>query len=493
MSLGEDWKAASKNAQRNPSAGKNRHKLTGKVPGLLSPAGLLAVLILAYPDVKKYQTRIKQLGIQWMIQRRDRLRVQRGFWKGITNSDLYSIFEAEEEPPIDDLDDCTPYILNKPDGVGLHDKTAMFTKPSTSLEADAGTHEDTDTEADGNADAELSMNEQASISYSPDVSETAHDIQRLSMVLNPVCSKVETDLMNWLMARPCAEEVLLPWCRFWADMHDQALSYDEQIVTRSLFLQSLRRLESIQASDFSDAAESYMLQDMEDVRETPFTPGSGALEELKQSQGYVAWEAMCAQLMQHVDRACAGDLTMLLDQQICFFRKIQAHKIFSSYTEDIITLNRLRARGFLYVKHSEGEEERSYRRRLLDNRAALWLTNWQLRAIVMPGHNDVLTPEQASIYEGKVVSSSGNSFTYTVPPQPTIPLDIPVDRDQIDVMLGYELLRKLFGKIPPPGSIPATSSTSDATERPTPAKAGQSRAMQFESTNIRRLDDIVNK
>ncbi|KAI0410363.1 hypothetical protein F5X98DRAFT_359723 [Xylaria grammica] len=390
--------------------------------------------------------------------------------------DCVKLNMAPIDVPANNLDDHTPYIPTEPDGVGLGNETARLIKPPSSLGAKANTHGSTGTDSD----------------ILLELSETADDVQGLSMALNPVYSKAETDLMRWLMTLPCTEEVLLPWCRFWAEMHDQAQSYNEQIVTRSLFLQSLRRLESLRCSAFSDAAESYMLQDMEDVRATPSPLDHATLGELEQSEGYVAWGAVRAQLMQHVDAGYADDLAMLLDRQACFFREVQAHEIFSSYIEDVVTLDRLRARGFLCVEHPEGEEEKTYRRRLLDNRAALRLTNWQLRAIVMPGHNDVLTPEQASIYKDKFASSLEDSppHNINVQHQPTIALDILVDRDQVDARLGYDLFRKLFGKIPPPSSMPASASISHATQKASLAKVGQSHAIQFVSPRIRPHDIV---
>ncbi|RYC64465.1 hypothetical protein CHU98_g1747 [Xylaria longipes] len=486
MSLGDDWKAASQNARRDPSAGKNRYRLTGKVPGLLSPAGILAVLILAYPDIKKYQTRIEQLGIQWMIQPRDTLLVRRGFWKHITDRDLHSIFDPEEdrrsevafladytqlfgknftscrvdmrpylppwalkyvrvtmpiEVPVDDRDDYTPYLSHEPHDVSPGDWTAGRSKLSSVLDVDASTcgngdaHGDTDTDGDADADGDMTVelftDEEASMNHAQEASETTDNIRGLSMALNPVHSKAETELMRWLITLPCTEEVLLPWCKFWAAMHDQARS-------------------------------------------------------LKRSKGYVAWELVREQLMQHVDARYARDLAMLLDRQACFFHEVQAHNIFSSYAEDVVTIDRLRARGFLLVDGLEDEEKKTYRRRLLDNRAALRLTKWQLRAIVMPGHSDVLTPEQARIYQERVARSPEGSLegslNHDVQHRPTIPLAIPVDTDLIDGKLGYDLFRKLFGQIPPPSFVQASAQ----------AKVGQPQAMQLSSTHMQRPHDMVS-
>ncbi|KAI0436495.1 hypothetical protein F4803DRAFT_542028 [Xylaria telfairii] len=207
-----------------------------------------------------------------------------------------------------------------------------------------------------------------------------------------------------------------------------------------------------------------MLQDMEDVRATPSALDHAGLECLKRNKYYVAWEAVRAELMRHVDAGHVVDLAILLNRQAIFFSEIQAHDVFCSYTQDVLTFDRLCAQEFLRVQDSEDEERKTYRQRLLDNRSTLLLTKRQLRAIVMPGQSDVLTPEQARIYRERVACSSRDSFNHNARHRPTSPLDIPIDRDQIDGRIGYDSFRKLFGKIPPPGSIQSSNSASNSTK-----------------------------
>ncbi|KAI1181896.1 hypothetical protein F5B17DRAFT_423012, partial [Nemania serpens] len=93
---GNNWREALELAKAASSNhNKTRQKMPWKVPGLLSPAGMLAVLILAYPD-PKYKHRIEQLEIQFMLEPRELLHVRHGFWSGINHGNLHHVFQTEE-------------------------------------------------------------------------------------------------------------------------------------------------------------------------------------------------------------------------------------------------------------------------------------------------------------------------------------------------------------------------------------------------------------
>lgn len=71
----------------------------------------------------------------------------------------------------------------------------------------------------------------------------------------------ETELAGWLVRKMAVGvEVTQRWVRYWADRMDEAEHYEVQIIIRFLFLQSLRRLESLSTSTLS-MDEAYMLLD----------------------------------------------------------------------------------------------------------------------------------------------------------------------------------------------------------------------------------------
>lgn len=58
---------------------------------------MLAILVIAHPNNTKFKDKIGKLQIQWMMaQDRHTLHVQEGFWKGITLSNLFSVFLPSE-------------------------------------------------------------------------------------------------------------------------------------------------------------------------------------------------------------------------------------------------------------------------------------------------------------------------------------------------------------------------------------------------------------
>lgn len=96
MEQGSTWLEAWRHAKAN-LATQNGVKLrdTGRAPVLFSPDHLIMILILSYPDMK-YHERIRHLQIGWMAEARETLRVEEGFWKGITAESVGSVFVPED-------------------------------------------------------------------------------------------------------------------------------------------------------------------------------------------------------------------------------------------------------------------------------------------------------------------------------------------------------------------------------------------------------------
>ncbi|EOO00583.1 hypothetical protein UCRPA7_3928 [Phaeoacremonium minimum UCRPA7] len=69
----------------------------GKLPGRYTPAGMAAILTVAYP-FDTFRKLIDKLEIDWMMREWEMLEVQFGFWKGINRSNLYEVFLPQEAP-----------------------------------------------------------------------------------------------------------------------------------------------------------------------------------------------------------------------------------------------------------------------------------------------------------------------------------------------------------------------------------------------------------
>lgn len=72
----------------------------GRAPGLHSPAGMLAILVIAYPDSDKVvglKKWTKRLHIDWMMdQPRDDLSFTEGYWKEVNSRYVLAVFVDEK-------------------------------------------------------------------------------------------------------------------------------------------------------------------------------------------------------------------------------------------------------------------------------------------------------------------------------------------------------------------------------------------------------------
>ena len=97
MGNSKTWQEALQKARAEVNSGKEKagkKLLTSKAPGLHSPAGLIAVLIIAHPDPEsKFRSLVGRLGIEWMMtQDRRKLNVYEGFWRRINSKNLHTVF-----------------------------------------------------------------------------------------------------------------------------------------------------------------------------------------------------------------------------------------------------------------------------------------------------------------------------------------------------------------------------------------------------------------
>ena len=96
-SLGKGKKPPMQSTTGNNNTTKR--KAIRKAPALHSPAGMLALLALAYPDLQ-YHQRIEQLQIGWMTEDQETLNVREGYRKGITSENIGTVFSANNKPPL---------------------------------------------------------------------------------------------------------------------------------------------------------------------------------------------------------------------------------------------------------------------------------------------------------------------------------------------------------------------------------------------------------
>ena len=76
----------------SPNWNLSQQQAKTKAPGLHSPAGLLALLIIAHPDPDlRFKNWIRRLQINWMMQPRHLLDVKNGFWKGLNARNVYEV------------------------------------------------------------------------------------------------------------------------------------------------------------------------------------------------------------------------------------------------------------------------------------------------------------------------------------------------------------------------------------------------------------------
>lgn len=98
----KNWQEALRRGKAEADAEKYstaKKKMAGRAPGLHSPAALMAVLIIAYPDPNsKVRNWIGRMQIGWMMtQPRDTLKVTSGFWKGVHAGNINTVFAPETD------------------------------------------------------------------------------------------------------------------------------------------------------------------------------------------------------------------------------------------------------------------------------------------------------------------------------------------------------------------------------------------------------------
>ncbi|KAK8066942.1 hypothetical protein PG997_013689 [Apiospora hydei] len=80
----------------------------GRAPSLLSPERLFALLVLEHPK-PEYIGIVSRLQVSWMMENRNAVDVQEGFWKGLTGNDIEAVFATERPAGVPEVDSIVDY------------------------------------------------------------------------------------------------------------------------------------------------------------------------------------------------------------------------------------------------------------------------------------------------------------------------------------------------------------------------------------------------
>lgn len=431
MSRGQTWKDALQRAQQDGLG-------DGRAPGLHSPAGILAPLIIAYPD-NKFKDWIGRLRIDWMIRSRTTLDVQTdGFWKGINASNLHTCFTPE--------DTCATGVTH------LADYDKLFGRDFVRAQKDMRPF---CPEWAARFMGEPSAVE--SVDASSEADDPEDQLLELRRHLDTYNPELADRLARWVADKMAGEsgEIFGLWVQHWVGRMDRSEHHEEQLIIRSLFLQSLHILKSLSASSLA-VEDAYMLLDREDGSPRAGVQQADAARRLGKIPQYVAYTAVNARLS-----TLAGSQSNLASQVVKttfaqetgFFQDIFRDPSLNVYAYKLIDLERLRTEVILQGAQAQRLADKDDQARLLEDKAitTLKLTRWQLRRLAFPGANtgSILTDCQLRVYQ-QLVGPGGLPFVDLSNVKPVAPV------------LGYEIgetieqreaLSKLFGDLVSPNGV----------------------------------------
>ncbi|CAJ2503080.1 Uu.00g104740.m01.CDS01 [Anthostomella pinea] len=448
---GATWKEALQDARRET---RHKNRRTPMCPGLHSPAGLLAVMIIAHPDPdSKFRNWIGQLQIDWMMtQPRGRLDVRHGFWKGINDSNLYTVFLAEEdrEADITMLADYTRlfqhFLRCRKD---MRPYLPPWAKSITLTEEplDIEDSEPDDGDNNNNNDDE---NSAAHGMLAAAAERTDEAIWREAIDLARVAEP--KDLQEWLgdALAQGSTELLSTWCHHWEKRMENATSFEDQLVIRSLFMESLRRLNSLFASSF---AAGYMVVDMSDGVRTAREDNSDGIR-VEKLPAYIVLKACHSKLTRlaeaSLSAAATGVVKRLLKQQVDCILEVMVSSPFFDHWRAVLSFHTIRLQVLLHDHQEGASPEGSDTRELLFNQhtiSRLQLTDWQMLSLALSDPSEALTGCQLRIFRQTTselacddVIDLGDNKPRSIAHQTIAPV----------VQMKHPTLPKLFGGIEPP-------------------------------------------
>lgn len=460
MQRGKDWQEALKMA--TPRQGRQRGG--SLAPGLHTPAGLLAVLIIAHPDAK-FRTRVGRLGIQWMLQSpRESLEVKDGFWKGIHSGNVCTCFRAEEQRSAE-VSLLADYTALFGEGFVRSRKDMRPFLPSWAC----------DLRLEVEPDELFTDGEEAQDPSLSDLHRHMSCPGEDPVVLESwLVGQLAEEKMDW----PGHARVLSLWCDHWAGRMSRVTGYQEQRIVRSLFLQSLGRLKSLWSSWYTYAtgvsaettAFSYMLLDIEDAGLKARVPDPEITKRLMKAASFSQFTDTVIQLAELIGQQRAL-FDKLVAQQSVFFWELMRDTSLAKLANSVMELDTLRSRVLIrQVKGSKrtGHSEDASRTGILQaNGDTLKLTNWQIRQLALPGAvpDTILTGDQLGVYrqDAEAVAVSSLDLSDESPLTPERPGS---DGESPHMQ---RMLRELFGSLrrdldaPGGQSVPAPSTPSSPT------------------------------
>lgn len=431
MAKRKDWRDAL--AKGRQDAGKRAGKKTSAETSLIlrSSAELLAALVLSHPSPDgKLRGIIGRLQVDWMVtQRRDALRVENGFWKGITSEDLSEVFSTAPVnvvvgEPLIDYDrlfgpafarcrkDIRPHLPRE--WVGR--LTPLTDNPSDIEEGHA--HEVFDVSSDDNDGEAQPAVPSLRVTESP---ATIDEVQRLRGHLDAPGMATEA-LEKWLIDKHQAEQesgtelvpkIFCAWCKHWEARIDEVATCQDQSLVRSLFMQSLCRLNSLCSAD-SAWANAFMLVDI--VGNTSAPAVGDQQEVLSKLLRFPATQS-CTDMNHRLVKAVKdGTDSSIVHQQADQTTAEQSQVLCTMMTSpflhewsNVMALETLYARLIIQgmqnptLEREEMEFLQTERDLILSKPVVetLKLSTWQRRALLLPGSFHVLTNYQNRLLRHK--------------------------------------------------------------------------------------------
>lgn len=470
MAKGRGWEEAlHANKLEKMAAGKE----AWEAPGLHSPAGMLSMLVIEYPETK-LKDRARELQLEWMLGPREGLVVHQGFWKGINAANLYTAFAPEEgrlaecallanyndifgENFLRCRRDIRPYLQPWTQGISLAGDPSDV-EDSFELES-AQEHRPEPPEHTENDHVQESV----SSSSRPASKPPAEDVPPMTAV-NPIHAILDpvrphTPLLpqaleKWLVEKLAGHGDVLPrWCKHWAKRIRQAENHQEQLILRSLFIRSLKTLECLSSlvTQEPSVPEAYMLLDMQSEEEpTANQQAEDITGRLEKITVYNAYADITTQFLRLAEGTSIR--AHYLMKKICTAHKIFLYNIFTDktfrrYGPSVISLSTLRMQALLKRAENDPKGLASLGRlgKLLNENTikTLKLTPWQLRALISSagGGQEILTDWQNSVFhqESAPPGATGADPSQLPPykPRPCVAdIDDPEKEDTVRYLFG---------------------------------------------------------
>ncbi|KAJ2999317.1 hypothetical protein NUW58_g34 [Xylaria curta] len=471
MTKGNTWKEAVDKARAEAGSssrdGGNRPNDIWRVPVLYSPAHLLSILIISYPDTK-FKDRIQRLGIEWMMQDRNHLSVQDGYWRGIENKHLDTYFAPEDGRIGEHQSAKDTFLINYRLLFGdQYSASRKDMRPFLPAWAEDLVLEEEPILIDTSVEVNDVIEETTRSQFEVEASQ-------LGTLLATDKTRTQAELGRWLINKLIdVGDIISRWCTFWAEHIRSARHLEEQLILQSLFQQSLRRLETLWASDTPGIfAEAYMIVDMEDAQGQQAKQHGNqtrdVVRRLEKNSEYMRCmktHAQLRQLLQTYGQATQELVAEKISTRLpWFFDEVMSHGLYHEWANDVIRFESLRTQVIVQTipdrvaENSNAEDGKAVtvRNRLLDDKTVylLHLTKWQSLELLVPGVDirHVLTEWQHSVY--CKIYSVEHCISAPAHVEPITPQDPELGTFNDEMVRrikgGSELFRTLFGNFHQP-------------------------------------------